>query len=109
MPQAAPPAAAAPTPVPDTPELVERRLSILSKIIERRSPGHEELREIMEVPEVRKAITMQQKGQRQKAMALLSDFKQTLERKHKEAQQHAQAQAAARPRDPRQAQEMPFK
>lgn len=112
--------------MPDTPELVERRLSILSKIIERRSPGHEELREIMEVPEVRKAITMQQKGQRQKAMALLSDFKQTLERKHSEAQERlsaaqAQSQGAAaaptaeavqpavRPRDPRQAQDVKFR
>jgi len=103
------PRAAAPRKAPattqDSSELVERRLTILSKIIERKSPGHEELREIMEVPQVRRAISMQQKGDRQQAMALLSEFKAELERKHSEAKAAGDAAAeAVRPRDPRQAQ-----
>ncbi|CAE7437681.1 unnamed protein product, partial [Symbiodinium necroappetens] len=57
-------------------EVVERRLQILTKIIERKPPKPDELQEIMKVPEIRKAIAMQQKNQRQEAMAMLSQFKQ---------------------------------
>jgi len=101
----------------ETPEIVERRLGILTKIIERRNPGHEELQEIMKVPEIRRAIAMQQKGDRQKAMAVLSQFKQELERKHSEfgpvgsaapaaaAPVGESSQTAARPKDPRQMQD----
>lgn len=62
---------------------IERRLSILAKI-KKKSPGQEELQEIMKVPEIRKAIQMHQKGDRHEAMTLLSQFKQELERKHSE-------------------------
>ncbi|CAE7612224.1 unnamed protein product [Symbiodinium natans] len=65
-------------------EVVERRLQILTKVIERKPAEAEELQEIMKVPEIRKAIAMQQKNQRQEAMALLSKFKQELERRHQE-------------------------
>lgn len=101
-----------------TPELVERRLGILTKIIERRSPTADELHEIMKVPEIKKAIGMQQKGERQKAMAVLSQFKQELERKHsvsapdlsrdprradgREAQRSDPRHRDPRPTDPRQ-------
>ncbi|CAE7589316.1 unnamed protein product [Symbiodinium microadriaticum] len=65
-------------------EVVERRLQILTKIIERKPPKPDELQEIMKVPEIRKAIAMQQKNQRQEAMAMLSQFKQELERRHQQ-------------------------
>jgi len=67
-----------------SPEQVERRLAILTKIIEKGNPANEELQEIMKVPEIRKAIAMQQRGQRQEAMALLSRFKHDLEKQHAE-------------------------
>jgi len=76
-----PKASAAAGVAPSEEELVERRLNILTKIIERKSPAYEELQEIMRVPEIRKAIILQQGGQRPEAMALLSQFKQTLEKK----------------------------
>lgn len=111
-------------------ELVERRLGILTKIIERRSPAQDELQEIMKVPEVRAAIAMQHRGQRQEAMALLSKFKLDLEQKHNQSkarqdprrrsQEEQPAPAAqpdvrqadprraeARPADPRQSEAQP--
>lgn len=65
-------------------EVVARRLTILTKIIERKPPQPDELQEIMKVPEIRKAIAMQQKGQRHEATALLSQYKAELEKKHAE-------------------------
>lgn len=62
-------------------ELVERRLTILTKIMERKNPSHSELQEIMKVPEITVAISMLKKGQRQEAMTLLSRFKKDLEKK----------------------------
>lgn len=59
----------------------------------------------MKVPEIRKAIAMQQKNQRQEATALLSQFKQELERRHREivAEKDPRLRAAqpSRPADPR--------
>lgn len=91
----------------DDADLMGWRLNILTKIIERRNPTQEELQEIMKVPEIRKAIAMQQKGERQKAMAVLSKYKQELERLHREksaaSEQFQAGQAAGvRPSDPRQ-------
>eukprot|EP00933_Yihiella_yeosuensis_P037429 TRINITY_DN31372_c0_g1_i1.p1 TRINITY_DN31372_c0_g1~~TRINITY_DN31372_c0_g1_i1.p1 ORF type:complete len:777 (-),score=218.74 TRINITY_DN31372_c0_g1_i1:108-2438(-) len=120
------PAVAKPAPVSaESDEVVARRLTILTKIIERKPPQPDELQEIMKVPEIRKAIAMQQKGQRQEATTLLSDFKKELERKHKESlaskdprlRSGAQpekadprrAAAAGRPTDPRQQQMDPRK
>lgn len=62
--------------------LVVRRLGILTKIMERQAPRHDELKEIMEVPAVKAAIEMQQNGQRHEAMSLLSKFKHDLEERH---------------------------
>ncbi|CAJ1406422.1 unnamed protein product [Effrenium voratum] len=103
-PAGAPPGPSSPTQVPESDEQVERRLRILTKIIERKPPRPDELQEIMKVPEIRKAIAMQQKNQRQEATALLSQFKQELERRHKEIagkDPRLAAAGAARPADPR--------
>eukprot|EP00913_Durusdinium_trenchii_P031202 g29217.t1 len=96
------------TQINDSDEQVERRLRILTKIIERKPPQPDELQEIMKVPEIRKAIAMQQKNQRVEATALLSQFKQELERRHKEIlaekDPRVRAEKAAqsgRPADPR--------
>ena len=51
------------------------------KVFEFDFPSPEELREIMKVQEVRDAITMANSGQEQEATALLSKFKQKLEKK----------------------------
>jgi len=87
-------------------ELVERRLRILTKIIERKPPQPDELHEIMKVPEVKKAIAMQRKN-RQEATNLLAQFKQELERRHREIMAdkdprlRAERAAQSRPADPR--------
>lgn len=91
----------------DTPEVVERRLHILTKIIERTNPTHDELKEIMKVPEIKRAIAMQHGGQKHEATAVLSQFKKDLERRHAETKLGAQPslgveKVAQRPADPRQ-------
>jgi len=92
----------------ETPALVERRLTILTKIIDRKSPAQEELQEIMQVPEIKKAIAMQQKGNRADAMALLSEFKRELERKRTaHSEMPVDPRQQARPADPRSAESRP--
>lgn len=96
-------------PPAESPEVVRRRLAILTKIMEKKQPEQEELQEITKVPEIRKALALQSKGQKQEAMALLQQFKQELERKRSEHQEaalpgsaDARRAAGARPADPRQ-------
>jgi len=66
----------------ESPEVVERRLKILTKIIDRGIPDQEELAEIMRVPDIVRAMKMQHLGQTQEAVALLKQFKKDLENRH---------------------------
>ena len=65
-------------------ELVERQLMILTKMIARKKPEPSELQDIMKVPEIKTAREMNRQGKRTEAMALLSRFKEELERQCRE-------------------------
>jgi hypothetical protein len=100
---------AAPKAVPTEPssvasessEVLQRKLMILTKIMERKGPTQEELREIMRVPEVVQAMTMQRKNMKNEAMELLSKYKAELERAAGLSRSADPRQAGLKPSDPR--------
>jgi len=83
----------------DQSEIMERRLTILTKIMERTGPSQEELKEIMRVPEVMRAMTMQRQGAKTEAMAVLAEYKAELEKSVVASRQAGQVADPRRPAD----------
>eukprot|EP00427_Karlodinium_veneficum_P065646 CAMPEP_0169305892 /NCGR_PEP_ID=MMETSP1017-20121227/405_1 /TAXON_ID=342587 /ORGANISM="Karlodinium micrum, Strain CCMP2283" /LENGTH=488 /DNA_ID=CAMNT_0009398951 /DNA_START=278 /DNA_END=1740 /DNA_ORIENTATION=+ len=81
-------------------QVLERRLDILTKIIDRTGPSQEELREFMRLPELVEAMAMQRQGKKTEAMALLAAFKAELEKKVE--RNKLIGKSGVRPTDPRQ-------
>ena len=62
--------------------LVEKRMAAVSRLLQGIAPSHDELLEIVRVPEVHTALAMQKRGEHKKAAALLSQCKRDLEHQH---------------------------
>lgn len=61
------------------PELVERRVGILTKVIEQRTPTPQELSEIIHAPEVKIAMSLHHNGKTEESSAMLARYKEILE------------------------------
>lgn len=84
-------------------DVLQRRLAILEKIVDRQKPSAQELEEISKVPEIRKVMVNTQKGNKAEAMAQFQKFKQELAKKvDLAAAASAASDVHARPVDPRQ-------
>ena len=62
--------------------LVEKKVAAVSRLLQGIAPSHDELREMVRVPEVQTALSLQKRGEHKKAAALLSQCKRDLEQQH---------------------------
>lgn len=69
----------APPPSDEIDAQKQRRLQILTKIVETRSVTPQEMSEITQVPEIRAAVALQQEGKKREAMELFMQFKHQLD------------------------------